>query len=163
MTQIPNQPTDKARSIELLESLLEASETQTAIISDLANAINSLVATLTAAAQLISHPPAVGADPRVSPSQPAPAPAGAFQDFEASAIIMTYNDKGEPAFKIVGFPFNTFGVRCWPETLPTLGIDPAQLKPGPNPYAAQVRAMMVESSATGKLTPKKIIGLTPKG
>ena len=159
MNQTPNQPTDRTRSIELLESLLEASETQTAIISDLANAINSLVATLTAAAQVLSQPPALAAPA----AQPASAPAGAFQDFESSAIIMTYNDKGEPAFKIVGFPFNTFGVRCWPETLPSLGIDPANLKPGPNPYAAQVRAMMVESSATGKLTPKKIIGLTPKG
>jgi hypothetical protein len=64
---------------------------------------------------------------------------------------------------VTGYPFNTFGVRVWPEVLPALGINPDQLKPGPNVVNLQVRAMMVESSSKpGTLTPKKIIGLTPK-
>ena len=146
-----NQPNDsKSRAIEVLETLLHTSEAQTAVITDLANEIGVLINLLTSAAQ--NNVKLLNA-----------AEPGQYQDFDASAIIMTYSDKGEPAYKIIGFPFNTFGVRVWPEILPQLGIDPATLKPGPNPYAARVRAKMVESSTvSGKLTPKKIIGLAPK-
>ena len=156
MTTQPQDP--KARSIELLEHLVDASDAQTLIISDLVNEVRALLETFAKLAQVLSQPPA----PAAAPAQPASAAAPAHvQDFTASAVIMTYNDKGEPAYKIVGFPFSTFGVRVWPEVLPALGNNPDQLKPGPNPFTAQVRALMVESGTTGKLTPKKIMGLTP--
>jgi hypothetical protein len=158
MINQPQDPNPKIRSIELLEHLLDASETQNAIISDLANEIRDLVAILTTAAQAISRP--AGANTPTTPIQPTSNLT--FQDFTASGIIMTYNDKGEPAYKIVGFPFATFGVRVWPEVLPALGINPDELRPGPNPYSAQVRALMVESSSKpGTMTPKKIIGPAP--
>jgi hypothetical protein len=90
-------------------------------------------------------------------------PIAAFRDFTAEAIIMTYSDKGEPAYKIIGYPYLKYGVRVWPEILPALHIDPAGLKPGPNPYTATVRALLVNSvdKETGevKTRPQKIIGL----
>jgi hypothetical protein len=159
MTTQPQNPNpNQLRSIELLEHLVEASETQTAIISDLVNDIHAMLDTFALIAQALSHPPA----PAPAAAQPTMSAGGTYQDFGADTLIMTTNDKGEPAYKLMGFPFSVFGVRTWPETLPSLGIDPAQLKPGPNPISLQVRALMVESSTKpGTLTPKKIIGLAP--
>ena len=46
-----------------------------------------------------------------------------------------------------------FGVRIWPEILPELGIDPAELKPGFNPIMLHVLALM------GDKGPRKGFGL----
>ena len=55
-----------------------------------------------------------------------------------------------------------FGVSVWPEVLPFLGVDPANLtcacnagagKPGPNPVNFKVRALM------GEYGPRKVISL----
>jgi hypothetical protein len=46
-----------------------------------------------------------------------------------------------------------FGVRVWPEILPTLGVDPASLKPGPNPVNLKVNVLMGENG------PRKLISL----
>jgi hypothetical protein len=46
-----------------------------------------------------------------------------------------------------------FGIRVWPELLPTLGVDPAALKPGPNPINLRVRVLM------GEHGPRKVISL----
>lgn len=84
-----------------------------------------------------------------------------FKDFDATEIIMTYSDKGEPAYKIKGQPFTKFGVRAWPEVLPELGIDPEKLKPGPNAISIRVRALMFEAtseSGTVSMQPRKIVG-----
>jgi len=84
-----------------------------------------------------------------------------YQDFDASQIVMTYDDNGKAAYKIKGAPFLKFGVRVWDEVLPELGIDPASLKPGPNPIQIRVRALMFEATSeagTVSTQPKKIIG-----
>jgi len=93
-------------------------------------------------------------------SQPAPS-AALYQDFESAEIIMSTGDKGEPVYKIKGAPFLKFGVRVWPETLPALNIDPATLKPGPNPLNRRVRALM-KAGENEQPTPQKIIGLAPQ-
>jgi len=80
-------------------------------------------------------------------------PGETYRDFDASEILLSYDDKGQPTYKVKGVPFTKFGVRVWPETLPALKIDPAKLKPGPNAYKARVRALM------GEQGPRKIIGL----
>ena len=152
MVDQPNDP--KSRAIYLLDHLLKTAESQSAAIMDLSTQINILVNLLTSSLNSEGH----------LIFQPSQSAAGAVQDFQSDTLIMTYDDKGQLAYKILGRPFSKFGVRTWPETLPALGIDASTLKPGPNPFSAMVRAMMIESATTpGKFIPKKIIGLTPKG
>lgn len=93
-------------------------------------------------------------------SQPTPITnSGQFTEMMIDNIIMTYSDKGEPAYKATGTPYNKFGVRVWPETLPTLGIDPASLKPGPNPQPAPIKAsVLMQVNEEGKASPRKITG-----
>ena len=67
---------------------------------------------------------------------------------------MTYNDKGEPAYKLTGHPYAKYGVRIWPEILPALGIDLEACKPGPNPLNPPRRVVAL----LGEHGPKKIIG-----
>lgn len=85
--------------------------------------------------------------------------SGQFTEMMIDNIIMTYSDKGEPAYKATGTPYNKFGVRVWPETLPTLGIDPASLKPGPNPRPAPIKAsVLMQVNDEGKASPRKVTG-----
>lgn len=91
-------------------------------------------------------------------AQPAPA-SGQFTEMVIDSIIMTYTDKGEPAYKATGTPYNKFGVRVWPETLPALGIDPASLKPGPNPQTAIRARVLMNQPEEGKTAqPRKVTG-----
>ncbi len=73
--------------------------------------------------------------------------------FEAVTLLMSYDDNGQPVYKVKGGPYMKFGVRVWPEVLPTLGIDPAVLKPGPNTINLRVRALM------GAHGPRMVIGV----
>lgn len=90
-------------------------------------------------------------------SQPAPA-AGTFGEMMITSIIMTYDDAGKPAYKATGTPYNKFGVRVWDEVLPLLGIDPAELKPGPNPQAEIRARVLMKVNDEGKPAPQKITG-----
>lgn len=76
-----------------------------------------------------------------------------YRDLACTTIILSYDDKGQATYKAQGAPFAKFGVRIWPEILPALGIDPAALKPGPNPYSANLRVEM------GEKGPRKVTGL----
>lgn len=90
---------------------------------------------------------------------PAQTNSGQFTEMMIDNIIMTYSDKGEPAYKATGTPYNKFGVRVWPETLPILGIDPASLKPGPNPQPAPIKAsVLMQVNDEGKTSPRKVTG-----
>jgi len=84
--------------------------------------------------------------------QAAPAPAGQTADFVATILLVGVDDNGLPTYKAKGGQYMKFGVRVWPEVLPTLGIDPAALKPGPNPVNLKVRVLM------GEHGPRKVIG-----
>ncbi len=87
------------------------------------------------------------------PSTASQAVSGDTVVFEAVTLLMSYDDNGQPVYKVKGGPYMKFGVRVWPEVLPTLGVDPASLKPGPNSITLRVRALM------GEHGPRKVIGL----
>ena len=80
----------------------------------------------------------------------------------ATVLLVGIDDNGQPTYKAKGGQYAKFGVRIWPETLPALGVDPAELtcacgagagKPGPNPVNLHVLALM------GDKGPRKGIGL----
>ncbi len=90
----------------------------------------------------------------VAASQPVPSqPAGESVIMEATILLMSYDDNGQPVYKVKGGQYMKFGVRVWPEVLPALGVDPASLKPGPNPINLRVRVLM------GEHGPRKVISL----
>ena len=87
-------------------------------------------------------------------SQPAASPpAGESVIIEATILLMSYDDNGQPVYKVKGGQYMKFGIRVWPEVLPALGVDPAMLKPGPNPINLRVRVLM------GEHGPRKVISL----
>ncbi len=90
-------------------------------------------------------------------SQPA-APAGTFSEMMIDNIIMTTDDKGKPAYKAKGAPYQKHGVRVWDEVLPLLGIDPASLKPGPNPQSQPIPARVLMGETTNRETGEKGVG-----
>ena len=79
--------------------------------------------------------------------------AGSTIIFDGTSLVSSFNDDGEPTYKIKGGQYMKFGVRIWPETLPELGIDPDELKPGPNTVKLRVVALLGDNG------PRKIIGL----
>jgi hypothetical protein len=86
--------------------------------------------------------------------QPIAAPAaGNVITFDASILLVGIDDNGAYTYKVKGGQYQKFGVRVWPEILPELGIDPATLKPGPNPVTLRVCALM------GEKGPRKVISL----
>ncbi len=87
-------------------------------------------------------------------SQPASnQPAGESVIMDATILLMSYDDNGQPVYKVKGGQYMKFGVRVWPEVLPALGVDPASLKPGPNPVNLRVRVLM------GEHGPRKVVSL----
>jgi hypothetical protein len=87
-------------------------------------------------------------------SQPAAvAPSGDTITLDVSLLLMSYDDNGHPVYKAKGGQYQKFGVRVWPEILPALGVDPASLKPGPNPVNLKVNVLMGENG------PRKVISL----
>ena len=91
-------------------------------------------------------------------SQPAQ-PVGTFSEMMIENIIMTYDDKGKPAYKATGAPYSKFGVRVWDEVLPALGIDPTRLKPGPHPQTPAIAArVQMVTNDEGKTNPRKVTG-----
>ena len=109
-------PTDKMTAAELRAALQSMAERLDQIEANLATLRDGL----TAAA-----------------SQPAPAATGETITFDATILLMSYDDNGQPVYKVKGGQYMKFGVRVWPEVLPSLGVDPASLKPGPNPVTPQ--------------------------
>jgi hypothetical protein len=88
-------------------------------------------------------------------SQPAAPAAGQTVEFIASTIAVGIDEKtGDRTYKALGGQYTKFGVRIWPEVLPALGVEPASLKPGPNPVNLHLLALM------GERGPRKVIGLT---
>ena len=85
--------------------------------------------------------------------QTAAQPAGETVTFDATILLVGIDDNGAPTYKAKGGMYQKFGVRVWPEVLPALGIDPASLKPGPNPVSLRLVALM------GEHGPRKVISL----
>jgi hypothetical protein len=87
-------------------------------------------------------------------NQIADKPAGETIVFETTSLILSYDDSGQPVYKVKGGQYQKFGVRVWPEVLPLLKVEPGTLKPGPNPLKLRVVAIM------GEHGPRKVIGLS---
>ena len=171
MNATPNQPKvpQVSPQMALLERIAKAEEQNTASLAALHDEMEQLLDTLNATveanapiaetlsriAEALSRPAQVAAPAAVS-SQAQFAPDG-YVDFPATSITLAHDDNGQAVYKIKGDRYNKFGVRVWPEILPQLGIDVDQLKPGPNPFGAVVRALM------GEKGPRKVIGLVPIG
>jgi len=132
-------------AIELLTAIKEQADRQTELLTYLVNMLESyqdaaqaLVKSLTSQAQ--PQPAATAA------------PSGDYVQFVADVITLAYDDKGSQVIKARGGTYSKYGVRIWPEVLPLLGIDPATLKPGPNPYGKPVIALL------GEHGPRKVTG-----
>jgi hypothetical protein len=93
------------------------------------------------------------AAPPAGQQLPAAAAASNLVTFETTEIICSMDDNGQAVYKVRGPLYPKFGIRVWPEVLPKLDLDADQLQPGPNPFAAQVVALM------GDTHPKKVINL----
>jgi hypothetical protein len=87
-------------------------------------------------------------------NQIADKPAGETIVFETTSLILSYDDSGQPVYKVKGGQYQKFGVRVWPEVLPLLMVEPGTLKPGPNPLKLRVVAIM------GEHGPRKVIELS---
>ena len=148
--QSTSQSNARAESLDLLRRIAEGIERLLEISSQTHEASVTTAEALARLGQALSS-----LQPEASVVA-APQPAGEYRVITAEALIMTYTDNGEPAYKIIGQPYSKFGVRVWPEILPTLGVNPSQLKPGRNPYNAAVLVLM------GERGPKKVIGLAKK-
>ena len=80
-------------------------------------------------------------------------PTGQTVQFDANVILVGIDDNGQYTYKAKGGQYQKFGVRIWPEVLPALGLDPDQLKPGPNAVNLHLVALM------GDKGPRKVIGI----
>ncbi len=80
-------------------------------------------------------------------------PSDTIKIIQAECITRGVDDNGKTMFKVSGFPYHIHGVRIWPEVLPRIGVQEANLVNGPNPFTQPVQVLMVNGS------PKKVIGL----
>lgn len=161
-TPFPATPirTPGAATLEMLERIAAGIETQNAQLEFLTGEIRHLIEISESAAE-VSQDVAEGlarfgaSMSTLSPlASTTPAAPGTTFVFVAEAITMGYDDKtGKPVYKIRGGTYQKFGVRCWDEVLPLLGIEASTLKPGPNAFSAPVIALM------GEKGPQKVIGL----
>ena len=84
---------------------------------------------------------------------PAPAASlGETVEFVMDTVTMSTDDNGKVSYKARGGRYTVFGVRIWPEVLPALGIDPATLKPGPNPINPPVNVRASTKAKTDEVT-----------
>lgn len=91
----------------------------------------------------------------------ATAPAvGTFGEMQIDTIIVGTDDNGKTTYKAKGAPYQKHGVRIWDEVLPILGIEPANLKPGPNALPQPIRArVLMNQPEEGKTAqPRKVTG-----
>ena len=144
MTTPNTQPqTDRITAAEIRDLFAELNGNISALmfrVSDLENHIEAMRGGL----QTAATPPAVGT----------------FSEMMIAEIIMTYDDNGKAAYKAKGAPYQKHGVRVWDEVLPTLGIDPATLTPGPNTIEPiRARVLMNAPTEEGKTAqPRKVTG-----
>jgi hypothetical protein len=144
ITPTPAQP-DKVTPAELRAAF----QTMTERLDQIETRINEFEINILEVFDSISKAATAAAS---QPQAAAPA-AGQTVEFLATALLVGIDDNGQPTYKAKGGQYAKFGVRIWPETLPALGVDPGELKPGPNPVNLHVLALM------GDKGPRKVIGL----
>lgn len=142
--------TPAAQTLELLTRIAVALETLQDSISHLIEISDSTAEHAANTAEALAR----FGQAMASGPAPAAAPvAGQTVTFVADTISYGIAEDGKAVYKIKGGQYTKFGVRVWPEVLPKLGVDPAALKPGPNPFSKAVLALV------GEKGPQKVIGL----
>jgi len=121
----------------------------------LTDVLNRIDTTNQLLAEILAQLRQAPAPAAATPSAPAAAAPANVRDFIADTLVMTTDDAGKAAYKVRGFPYSEFGARIWPEILPALEIDPATLRPGPNPLPA---GLIVRARLSDEGKPRKIIG-----
>ena len=119
-----------------------------------------------ALADIAAEIAAIHAEIRQIKSGPATAGTQAvqFSEMLIDNIIMMTDENGKLSYKGKGAPYQKHGVKIWDEVLSALGIDPAALKPGPNPQNPPIRARVLMGETTNRETgetgigPRKVIG-----
>jgi hypothetical protein len=66
---------------------------------------------------------------------------------------------GDEMIRIRGGRYMQHGVTVWPEMYSALGIDPAALRFGPQPFGKRVVVELEVSKRTGELEPRRVVGL----
>jgi hypothetical protein len=149
-TQIP---TTQARTLELLTRIAVALEALTERIDHLVETGDTTAEHAAQTAEALSRfGQAMAAAPLAGGLAPE-TPQGQTVVFLGEKITLGYDDNGKPIYKVFGGRYQKFGVRCWPEALPLLGVDAGSLKPGPNVFGKTIVALM------GEKGPQKVIGL----
>ena len=115
-------------------------------VDQLAGQLDTVTETLNNLLEKLANLPRQVAAPAAAPS-----PEG-LERITVHTVTLTYDKTGQPIYQALGGKYSRFGARIWPEVLPALAIDPATLKPGPNPWAATV----LIQPAPGERAPKVI-------
>jgi hypothetical protein len=125
------------------ETIMQVLENQQAQITSLRDALTQISVGLTHAASAGS-------------SEDASRESGDVISFVMDTLTFSTDESGKPTYKAKGGQYSKFGVRVWPEMLSTLGIDPATLKPGPNPInpPIPVCALLGDTGQPKKVTAK---------
>jgi hypothetical protein len=150
MTAAPASP-DKLKALELLEAQAEEIKYLVDTVSQLVDLVTPLTETLARIQAAVTRPAAAPAGSQAE---------GMYRPIDITEIVMTYDPQGRPAYSAKGGQYQKFGVRIWPETLAALRIDPATLKPGPNPITRQAHIEMRQvTDDAGEVTwkPRKIV------
>jgi len=136
MTNPTTNPADRITAAEIRERFDE--------LETMIKHLTATIETMRGGLQTAATPPAVGT----------------FVEMQIDSIVMTFDDNGKAAYKAKGAPYQKHGVRIWDEVLPTLGIDPANLKPGPNTLPTPIRArVLMNQPEEGKTAqPRKVTG-----
>lgn len=156
MTDPKHEPTAREITLEILREQAAYLKGINAHLAAFREELNAGVSTIVAA--IANQAQAAQAAQAAAPATQASAPGGGYIDFMASTIVVTTNDEGERRYKIKGDQYSLYGVYVWPEVLPNIGINDADLDLGENEFTAMVRAIL-----NGNNQPKKITGLTPEG
>jgi len=138
MNQPTQPPPDKVTASELRE-WMQRTET------NLKNLLEAQLARLAAIDEAIEKLSAQRAQP-----QAGPAPSGETETIVATAIVKSYDPKGQVMLHIQGGRYSRHGVRVWPEYLLALGINPEALQPGPNPWSKRVLVQPAENGHAPK-------------
>jgi hypothetical protein len=153
-TPAPAQPAAPAAAqptpqMQALNQIAENTAVTIAMLSDILQVMQSASNAADALIKLMQRPAAAAQQPAASTgSDPA-----TFSTFVATELIMGYTDDGQPTYKLIGTPWTKYGIKVWPEVLPTIDIDVASLRPGRNTIVpVNVKAL------NGDKYPKKVIG-----
>jgi len=143
--------TDDMKRLDFMARLTSSSEAQLDVLREMRSLMGVISSKLDTLIDRAESQPAAAIAATANGSE---AIAGNYRDFTAETLNVGMDDNGKPVYKIRGGPFTKFGVRVWPEVMSLIGVEIEDLKPGPNQFNAQVRAILDEKGQA-----KKVVGL----